>query len=143
MCCFYNQASSSCNQEGCITCPSPYVNYQFACHCNSWYIGHTSQSLQECIKQHVLRSIKNHHFSQHHSIFPLPARKNSTSQIIAHDSAIGQHLLKNSSCATQYSVPNSLSFQEDVLISNSLLLKLHLSNLFNLIYVDTRNFLTV
>ena len=38
---------------------------------------------------------------------------------------------------------NSLSLPEDMLLSTSLPLKLHLSNLFNLISVDTKNFFTV
>ena len=35
------------------------VIYQYVCHCNSWYIGCTSQCLEEQIKQHVPRSIAN------------------------------------------------------------------------------------
>ena len=77
------------------------VIYQFVCHCNNWYVRHTSQRLQECIKQHVSRSIKNHHFS--HSTLSHASKKNSTSEIIIHDSAIGQHLLKNPFCASQCS----------------------------------------
>ena len=35
------------------------VIYQFVCHCNSRYVGRTSQHLEERIKQHVPRSIAN------------------------------------------------------------------------------------
>ena len=35
--------------------------------------------------------------------FPVPAKKNSFSRITAHDFAIGQHLLENPPCASQYS----------------------------------------
>jgi len=35
------------------------VIYQFSCHCDSWYLGRTSQRLQDRIKQHVLKSIRN------------------------------------------------------------------------------------
>ena len=35
------------------------VNYQFVCHCDSRYVGRTSQRLEERIKQHVPRSITN------------------------------------------------------------------------------------
>ena len=35
------------------------VIYQFVCHCNSRYVGRTSQRLEEQIKQHVSRSIVN------------------------------------------------------------------------------------
>ena len=40
------------------------VIYQFVCHCDSRYVGRTSQGLQERIKQHVSRSIRNHYPSQ-------------------------------------------------------------------------------
>ena len=73
------------------------VIYQFVCDCNSQYVGRTSQRLQEHIKQHVPRSIRNHHSSQDRSNLSCACKKNSTSQIITHDSAIGQHLLKNPS----------------------------------------------
>ena len=79
------------------------VIYQFVCHCDSQYVGHTSQRLQECIKQHVPRSIKNHHSSQDCSNLSHACKKNSTFQIITHDSAIGQHFLENPPCASQYS----------------------------------------
>ena len=42
--------------------PSHYhsnVIYQFVCHCDSWYIGHTSQHLEKQIKQHIPRFIAN------------------------------------------------------------------------------------
>ena len=35
------------------------VIYQFVCHCDSRYVGRTSQRLEEQIKQHVPRSIAN------------------------------------------------------------------------------------
>ena len=73
------------------------VIYQFVCHCHSQYIGCTSQRLQEHIKQHVPRSIRNHHSSQDRSNLSCACKKNSTSQIITNNSAIGQHLLKNPS----------------------------------------------
>ena len=72
-------------------------------HCDSRYGGRTSQRLQECIKQHVPKSIRNHHSSQDHSNLSGVCKTNSTSQIISHDLAIGQHLLENPSCASQYS----------------------------------------
>ena len=31
------------------------VNDEFSCHCDSWYVGRTSQRLQDRIKQHVLK----------------------------------------------------------------------------------------
>jgi len=35
------------------------VIYQFECHCDSWYVGRTSQHLEEGIKQHIPKSITN------------------------------------------------------------------------------------
>ena len=35
------------------------VIYQFSCHCNSRYVGRTSQMLQDRIKQHVPKSIRS------------------------------------------------------------------------------------
>ena len=119
------------------------VIYQFMCNCAGQYVGHTSQRLQECIKQHISRSIRNYHSSQDCSNLSHACKTNSTSQVIAHYSAIGQHLLKKPFCASQYTDTKFSIFVEDVLLSTSLLLKLLLSNFFNLIYVDTRNFYMV
>jgi len=40
------------------------VIYQFSCHCNSWYVGRTFQRLQDRVKQHVPKSIRNATCSQ-------------------------------------------------------------------------------
>ena len=69
------------------------VIYRFVCLCDSQYIQHTSQRLQEHIKQHV----SNHYSSQDHANLYLACKKNSTSQVTTNDSAIGQHLLKKTS----------------------------------------------
>ena len=37
------------------------VVYQFLCHCDSRYVGHTSQRLQQRIKQHVPKTILQVH----------------------------------------------------------------------------------
>ena len=79
------------------------VIYQFLCHCNSWYVGRTFHRLHERIKQHVSGSIRNHYSSQDRSNLSRARKKNSTYQIIVRDSAIGRHLLKNPSYASQYS----------------------------------------
>jgi len=42
--------------------PSHHQNnviYQFVCHCDSRYVGRTSQRLEERIKQHIPKSIAN------------------------------------------------------------------------------------
>ena len=67
-------------------------------------MGHTSQRLQDRIKQHVPKSIRSCSFSQKRL---LPARrcKSSTqtnTQSLASDSAIGLHLLQNPSCVQHY-----------------------------------------
>ena len=40
------------------------VIYQFSCHCDSRYVGRTSQKLQDRIKQHVPKSIRSCSSSQ-------------------------------------------------------------------------------
>ena len=48
------------------------VIYQFSCHCDSRYVGRTSQRLQDRIKQHVPKSIRSCSFSPKRL---LPARR--------------------------------------------------------------------
>ena len=31
---------------------------EYVCHCDSWYVGRTTQKLQERIKQHVPKAIR-------------------------------------------------------------------------------------
>ena len=83
--------------------PAHYGNnfiYQFVCYWDSRYVGRTSQNLQERIKQHVPRPIRNHHSSKNGSNFSRACKR---PQIIAIVSTIRQHLLENISCASQYS----------------------------------------
>ena len=65
------------------------ASYQFVCYCDNRYVGRISQRLQERIKQHVPSSIRNHHSPQDCSNLSCACKKNSTSQVTAHDSAIG------------------------------------------------------
>ena len=79
------------------------VLYRFSCHCDSRYVGHTSQRLQDRIKQHVPKSIRSCSFKKR----LLPARrcKSSTqtnTQSLASDLAIGLHVLQNPTCAQHY-----------------------------------------
>ena len=39
------------------------IVYQFLCHCDSRYVGRTSQRLQQRIKQHVPKTILQKHIS--------------------------------------------------------------------------------
>ena len=83
--------------------PAHYRNnfiYQFVCYWDSRYVGRTSQNLQERIKQHVPRPIRNHHYSKNHSNLSRACKR---LQIIAIVSTIRQHPLQNIPCASQYS----------------------------------------
>ena len=78
------------------------IVYQFLCHCDSRYVGRTSQRLQQRIKQHVPKTILQEHISQDQSTLarccePIRSFKAETSI-----SAIGQHLLQNPTCAREY-----------------------------------------
>ena len=78
------------------------IVYQFLCHCDSRFVGRTSQRLQQRIKQHVPKTILQEHISQDqstlvHSCKPIKSFKAETSI-----SAIGQHLLHNPTCAREY-----------------------------------------
>ena len=78
--------------------------YQFSCHCDSPYVGRTSQRLQDRIKQHVPKSIRSCSSSQKR-LLPTRRCKSSTqtnNQYLASDSAIGLHLLQNPTCAQHY-----------------------------------------
>ena len=80
------------------------VIYQFSCHCDSRYVGRTSQRLQDRIKQHVPKSICSCSSSQKR-LLPAGRCKSSTqtnTQSLASDSAFGLHLLQNPTCAQHY-----------------------------------------
>ena len=117
--------------------------YQFVCHCDNWYVGRTSQRLQERINKMFPSRSETIILSKIASIFPVPARKTalpkSSPMILLLDSIFRKTLPVPANTVTL----NSLCLPEDVLLSTSPLLKLRLSNLFNLISVDTRNFFTV
>ena len=61
------------------------VVYQYMCHCDCRYVGHTSQRLQDRIKQHIPKAIRNQ-TQPDRDLF----QSNPTST-----SAIGQHLINN------------------------------------------------
>ena len=66
------------------------VIHKFLCHCHSWYIGCTSQRLQECIKQHISKSIRNNHSFHDSSKLSYACKTNSITQ------------MENPSCISQY-----------------------------------------
>ena len=77
------------------------IVYQFLCHCDSRYVGRTSQRLQQRIKQHVPKTVLQENISQDRSTL---ARSCSDRSFKAESffSAIGQHLLQNPTCALEY-----------------------------------------
>ena len=69
----------------------------FVCHCDSRYVGCTSQRLQERIKQHIPK------FTISTSRKSLPRRcKADSFPRQFHESAVGQHLLDSRECASHY-----------------------------------------
>ena len=78
------------------------VIYQFVCHCDSRYVGRTSQRLEERIKQHVPRSIANLPASHNRQSLSRSCKANISPQQF-HESAIGEHLLYNAQCVLHYS----------------------------------------
>ena len=78
------------------------VIYQFLCHCDSRYVGRTSQRLEERIKQHFSRSIANPPASHNRQSLSRSCKANTPPQQF-HESSIGQHLLDNAQCALHYS----------------------------------------
>ena len=73
-------------------------NFQFVCHCDSRYVGCTSQHLEERIKQHVPRSIANPPASPNRQSLSRSCKANTRPQQF-YESATNQHLLDNTQCA--------------------------------------------
>ena len=76
------------------------IIYEFSCHCDSRYVGRTSQRLQDRIKQHVPKSIRTGQSSQDRS--QLSRSCKLTNNVSSCESAIGQHLLDSPACASEY-----------------------------------------
>ena len=75
------------------------VIYEYKCHCDSRYVGKTAQQLQDRIKQHVTKWLRQHTASQRVQPNQTCRRKQPAPEC---DSAIGQHLLENDQCAANY-----------------------------------------
>ena len=75
------------------------VIYEYKCHCDSRYVGRTAQRLQDRIKLHVLKWLRQHTASQRVQPNRACKRKQPAPEC---DSAIGQHLLENDRCAINY-----------------------------------------
>jgi len=80
--------------------------YQLSCHCYSRYVGLTSQTLQDRIKQHIPKSIRNAATCSQSRSQPKRQCKSSTqvpsTQTLSCDSVIGLHLLRNPICVQNY-----------------------------------------
>ena len=74
------------------------VVYKYVCHCDSGYVGQTSQRLQDRIRQHVPKSIRNRTGQERKQ----PERLGKPANSIPHcDSAIVNHFLHKQKCAFQ------------------------------------------
>ena len=70
------------------------------CHCDSQYVGRTSQRLQDRIKQHVPQWLRQQLTRPRRSQPHRSCKQTNTKPDC--DSAIGQHLLDNDRCALNY-----------------------------------------
>ena len=76
------------------------VIYEYKCHCNSRYVGRTSQQLQDRIKQHVPQWLRQQLIRPRRSQLHRWCKRNDTKPNC--DSATGQHLLENDQSALNY-----------------------------------------
>ena len=75
------------------------VVYEYVCHCDSRYVGRTSQPLQDRFGQHVPKSSRNKTSQE----CKQPERPGKLANSVLHcDSAIGNHLLHNQKWASYY-----------------------------------------
>ena len=100
-CYFYTSPTSSGNQKGCVPALllSNIVN-NFSCHCDSRYVGRTSQQLDDRIRQHVPKFITTGQIPNSHNISTRSGK--SSASVMFSESAIGHHLLDNPICAQNY-----------------------------------------
>ena len=79
------------------TIQKSFAIYEYRCHCDSRYVGRTSQRLQDCIKQHVPQWLRQQLTRPRRSQPHRSCKRTDTKPDC--DSAIGQHLLDNDQCA--------------------------------------------
>ena len=86
-----------------------YEEFRIAttCLCNSRYVGHTSQRLQQKIKQLVPKSILHGHTSLERKYPSRSSQSNKSSPETLY-TAIVQRLLQRTSCAQEYNKRKSL-----------------------------------
>ena len=76
------------------------VIYEYKCRCDTWYVGRTSQRLQDRIKQYVPQWLRQQLTCPRRSQPHRSSKRKNTKRDC--DSAIGQHLLENDQCASNY-----------------------------------------
>ena len=76
------------------------VIYEYKCHCDSRYVGPTSQRLQNRITQHVPQWLRQQLTRPRRSQPHRSCKRNGTKPVC--DCAIGQHPLENDQCALNY-----------------------------------------
>ena len=76
------------------------VIYEYKCHYYSWHEGRTSQRLQDRIKQHVPKWLRQQLTGPRRSQTHRSYKRKDTKPDCG--SAIGQHLLENDQCALNY-----------------------------------------
>ena len=77
-----------------------FVIYEYKCHCDSRYVGRTSQRLQDRIKQHVPQWLRQQLTRPRRSQPHRSCKRTDTKPDC--DFAISQHLLDNDRCALNY-----------------------------------------
>ena len=75
--------------------------YNVSFHCDTRYVGRTSQQLQDRIRQYVLKFIRTGQILNSRNISTHSGK--SSTPVIFSESAIGQDLLDNPMCAKNYS----------------------------------------
>ena len=99
---YTNELLSATNKDVLPTLQKSNVIDQFSCHCDTWYVGRTSQTMQDRIKQHVPKSIRSCASSQKRLLSARRCKSSTQTNTLASDSAIGLHLLQNPTCAQHY-----------------------------------------
>ena len=115
------------------------IVYQFLCHCDSRYVGGTSQRLQQRIKQHVPKTILQEHISQDRSTLARSCKPMRSFKAETSFSAIGHHLIQNPTCAREYNDNKFLFLPVAVLLFIFIPLKPRTSKHPNQIYANKRN----
>ena len=115
--------------------------YHFSCHCDSRYVGCTSQRLQSTIEPHVSKPICSPS-SSHKRLFSVSRFKSSiqtNTQYFASDSATGLQFLPNLALLNIIMTVDFLFLPKAVLLSICLLLKPISSKLLTSPFADKKN----